>query len=71
METSWITLATGLVAGLGIGSVITSQIQHVLKLKEAAHESQRQALEARYKVVILLMYAAIDFAGNENSNADS
>ena len=47
MDTSWITLATGLVAGLGIGSVITAQIQHALKLKETAHQSQRQALEAR------------------------
>jgi hypothetical protein len=42
-------------------------IQHALKLKESAHESQRQALEARYKVVILLMYAAVDFAGNETA----
>ena len=67
MDTSWITLATGLVAGLGIGSVITAQIQHALKLKEAAHQSQREALESRYKVVILLMYAAIDFAGNETA----
>jgi hypothetical protein len=67
MDTSWITLATGLVAGLGIGSVITAQIQHALKLKEAAHQSRREALEARYKVVILLMYAAIDFAGNETA----
>jgi len=67
MDTSWITLATGLAAGLGIGSVITAQIQHALKLKEAAHQSQREALEARYKVVILLMYAAIDFAGNETA----
>jgi hypothetical protein len=67
MDTSWITLATGLIAGLGMGSVITAQIQHALKLKEAAHQSQRQALEARYKVVILLMYAAIDFAGNETA----
>ena len=40
MDTSWITLATGLVAGLGIGSVITAQIQHALKLKETAHQSQ-------------------------------
>ena len=67
MDTSWITLATGLVAGLGIGSAITAQIQHALKLREAAHQSQREALEARYKVVILLMYAAIDFAGNETA----
>ena len=67
MDQSWITLATGLVAGLGIGSVITAQIQHGLRLKEAAHQSQRKDLEARYRVIILLMYAAYDFAGNETS----
>src|SRR6266567_423819 len=67
MDASWITLATGLVAGLGIGSVITAQIQQALRIKEAAHESQRRDLEARYKVIILLMYAAYDFAGNETA----
>ena len=63
----WITLATGLVAGLGIGSVLTALIQHNLKLKEAVRQSQRQDLEARYKVIILLMYAAHDFSSNETS----
>jgi len=67
MDASWITLATGLIAGLGIGSVITAQIQHALRIKEAAHESRRHDLEARYKVIILLMYAAYDFAGNETA----
>lgn len=65
MDSAWITLVTGLVAGLGIGSVITAQIQHALRIKEAAHQSQRRDLEARYRVIILLMYAAHDFAGNE------
>jgi hypothetical protein len=64
---SWITLATGLVAGLGIGSVITALIQYSLKIKEVAHQSQRKDLEARYKVIILLMYAAHDFASNETA----
>lgn len=63
----WITLARGLVAGLGIGSVITALIQHSLKLKETAHQSQRHDLEARYKVIILLMYAVYDFSGNETT----
>lgn len=67
MDASWITLATGLIAGLGIGSVVTAQIQHVLRIKEAAHQSQRHDLEARYRVIILLMYAAFDFAGNETA----
>src|SRR5258706_10261622 len=67
MDASWITLATGLVAGLGIGSVITAQLQHALRIKEAAHQSQRHDLEARYRVIILLMYAAYDFAGNETA----
>ncbi|MDX6499100.1 MAG: hypothetical protein QOG23_2360 [Blastocatellia bacterium] len=67
MDASWITLATGLIAGLGMGSVITAQIQHALRIKEAAHESRRRDLEARYKVIILLMYAAYDFTGNETA----
>jgi hypothetical protein len=68
METqSWITLATGLLAGLGIGSVVTAFIQYSLKVKEAAHQSQRKDLEARYKVIILLMYAAYDFTSNETT----
>jgi hypothetical protein len=66
-QQSWVTLATGLVAGLGIGSVVTTLIQHGLKIKEAAHQSKRQALEARYKVIILLMYAAHDFVSNETT----
>jgi len=67
MDQSWITLATGLVAGLGIGSVVTALIQYGLKIKEVAHQSQRQDLEARYKVIILLMYAAHDFVSNETT----
>jgi hypothetical protein len=66
-QQSWISLATGLVAGLGIGSVVTALIQHTLKRREAAHQSQREALEARYKVIILLMYAAYDFKSNETA----
>jgi hypothetical protein len=66
MDTAnWITLGTGLVAGLGIGSGVTAWIQHSLKLKEAAYQSQRQELEKRYRVIILLMYAAFDFEGNK------
>jgi hypothetical protein len=64
---SWITLATGLLAGLGIGSVVTALIQYSLKVKEAAYQSQRKDLEARYKVIILLMYAAYDFTSNETT----
>lgn len=61
------TLITGLVSGIGVGSVITAGIQHLLKRKETSLESQRKDLEARYKVVILLMYAAVDFKTNEAS----
>jgi len=67
MDTNWITLITGLIAGLGIGSVVTAWIQHSLKLKETAYESQRKDLEARYRVVILLMYAAFDFESNKTT----
>jgi hypothetical protein len=67
MDTSWVTLGTGLLAGIGLGSVITAQVQHWLRIKETAHESQRRDLEARYKVIILLMYAAVDFTGNETA----
>jgi hypothetical protein len=63
----WITLATGLVAGLGIGTALTAVIQHALRRREAAFESQRQDLQARYRVVILLMYAAFDFDGKETA----
>lgn len=66
METSnWFTLFTGLIAGLGIGSAVTAFIQHLLKKREVVYQSQRQELEKRYRVVILLMYAALDFEVNE------
>ena len=54
-----------LLAGLGIGSVLTALIQYRLKVKETAYQSRRIDLEARYKVIILLMYAAHDFKPNE------
>lgn len=64
MESS---LITGLVAGLGIGTVATATVQHFLKKRESAFLSQRQDLEKRYRVVILLMYAAYDFEGNKST----
>ena len=64
MDASTASLITGLVSGLGIGAVITALVQHSLKDREAARESQRKDLEARYRVVILLMYAAVDFEKN-------
>jgi hypothetical protein len=68
METSsWISLGTGLVAGLGIGSAVTAYIQHFLKKRESAYQSQRQDLEKRYRVIILLMYAAFDYEKNKTS----
>jgi len=54
-----------LITGLGIGAVITSIAQHFIRKRELAYDSQRKELEARYRVVILLMYAASDFKGNE------
>ena len=63
--TNWITLATGLIAGLGIGAIVTAMIQHSLKIKEISYQSLRQDLEKRYRVVILLMYAAFDFELNK------
>ena len=59
----WITLLTG----LGIGSALTALAQHFLKRRENALDSQRQDLEKRYRVVILLMYAAFDFESNKTS----
>jgi len=64
---NWITLIIGLISGLGIGSVLPSLIKHLLKQKQVSLESQRKDLEARYRVIILLMYAAIDFKGNETA----
>lgn len=60
-------LITGLVAGLGIGTAFTALVQYLLNRKEAAQVSWRKDLEARYKVVILLMYAAFDFENNRAS----
>lgn len=68
MDTSnWITLGTGLIAGLGIGSAVTAYIQYSLKIRESTYQSQRQELEKRYRVIILLMYAAYDFESNKTS----
>src|SRR5687768_13252545 len=61
------TLLTGLIAGLGIGSIFTALIQWFLKREESAYESQRQDLEKRYHVIILLMYAALDFESNKTT----
>ncbi|MEM9786489.1 MAG: hypothetical protein AAFY14_06905 [Pseudomonadota bacterium] len=61
------TLIASLLAGLGIGSVVTSLLQYNLGRKETALASQRQDLEKRYRVIILLMYAAFDFDGNERT----
>jgi len=60
---TWITLLTG----LGIGSGVTALAQHFLKRRENALDSQRQDLEKRYRVIILLMYAAFDFESNKIS----
>jgi hypothetical protein len=60
---NWITLITG----LGVGSGLTALSQHFLKKREAAFNSQRQDLEKRYRVIILLMYAAYDFESNKSS----
>jgi hypothetical protein len=62
-----VNLITGLIAGLGIGSAATAWIQYWLRRRETAHQSQRKDLEARYRVVILLMYAAFDFECNKTS----
>jgi len=67
MDPALSALITGLVAGLGVGTAATALVQHMLKQKEATRESQRRDLEARYRVVILLMYAAVDFENNRAS----
>ena len=50
---------------MGIGAVFTAMVQHFLKRKEASFNSQQRELEKRYRVVILLMYAAFDFELNK------
>jgi hypothetical protein len=60
---NWITL----ILGLGLGSAVTGLIQYLLKQKEAAYQSRRQELEKRYRVIILLMYAAYDFKSNKTT----
>ncbi len=45
---NWITLVTGLLSKLGIGSVLTALIQYTLKRKESSFQSQREDLEKRY-----------------------
>ena len=67
MNENLITPLTGLLVGLGIGSLLTAWVQHSLKLKEAIRESQRKDLEARYRVIILLMYAAMNFEDNKSA----
>jgi nucleoside-diphosphate-sugar epimerase len=67
MEATTANLITGLVAGLGVGTAITALIQFLLERRKTAQESQRKELEARYRVVILLMHAAVDFEGNQSS----
>ena len=67
MDAGLSTLITGLVGGLGIGAIATAIVQHFLEGQKSARESQRKDLEARYRVVILLMYAALDFRGNQAS----
>jgi len=64
---NWITLGTGLIAGLGIGTAVTAVIQHALKIKESSFQSQRQDLEKRYRVIILLMYASLEFNRNKTT----
>lgn len=64
---SWVVLVTGLFTGLGIGSIVTALIQHLLQKRAAVLESQRQDLEKRYKVIILLMYAAFEFESNKST----
>lgn len=67
MDASLSSLITGLVSGLGIGTVFTAIVQHAIKQKEATQESLRKDLEARYRVVILLLYAAFDFESNRTT----
>lgn len=49
---------------LGIGTALTALVQHSLRRRKAVQDSRRKDLEARYRVVILLMYAAVDFGAN-------
>ena len=62
-----LNLLTASLAGLGIGSVFTASVQYFLKKREPNFLRQREALESRYQVVILLMYAAYDWDRNQNA----
>jgi len=62
MEASnWVSL----IIGLGLGSVVTGLIQYFIRRKEVAYQSRREELEKRYRVIILLMYAALEFKSNK------
>lgn len=63
----WTILVTGLLTGLGIGAAVTAYVQHLLKKQEYIYQSQREDLEKRYKVIILLMYAAFNFEENKTT----
>lgn len=65
MDAGLSSLITGLVSGFGIGTVVTAIAQHFLERQKAVRESQRKDLEARYRVIILLMYAALNFQDNQ------
>ena len=56
-----------LISGAGLGAVITAFVQYWLNRRETTLKSQRNDLEARYRVVILLMYAVVNFADNRAS----
>jgi hypothetical protein len=64
MDPAISNLITGLVGGVGIGAVVTALVQYLLERNKSIRESQRKDLEARYRVVILLLYAAVDFEAN-------
>ena len=43
---------------------MTAFVQHRLERNKVSHESQRKDLEVRCRVIILLLYAAVDFEAN-------
>lgn len=49
------------VAAFGLGAVLAALAQHFLQRRDKALDSRRQELEARYRVIPLLMYAVLYF----------
>lgn len=64
MEISdWVTI---ILTGAGTSAIVTSYLNFKFKTREAKFQSRHNELEKRYRVIILLMYAAYNFEDNKS-----